>query len=272
VRECLQYAGAFTVREPGGISFPSMRIRSIKPEFWASESLSRVSREARLLFVGLFSACDDHGRTRAASRFLASLLFPYDTDAPKRMDAWIEELEKEGCVRRYIAEGDTYLEIPKWTSHQKIDRPSPSKFPSFDAGSVAPREDSRGLVIGSGIREQGEEQGKASPDAVEEIRQAYPSHKRIGKPATTRAIKKALGGTGGPITAAELLEKTKAYALAVSAWPDDAKRFVPNSATWFNDARFNDPPETWARKDQQTAQQKPDRINFKHDDYANFST
>ena len=132
-----------------------MRIRSIKPEFWQSESLSRVSREARLLFIGLFSACDDSGKTRAASRFLASLLFPYDEDAPKAIEGWLAELEHEACIRRYVVEGNTYLEIPKWRNHQKIDKPSASKLPDFVQGSRSLAESSRTVVVGSGIRDQG---------------------------------------------------------------------------------------------------------------------
>ena len=134
-----------------------MRIRSIKPEFWESESLGRVSREARLLFIGLFSCCDDHGRARASSRLLASRLYPYDDDAFKKLPNWIAELEKQGCVRIYVAAGESYLDIPKWLNHQKIDKPSASKLPAFDDV----REGSRGLeknVLGSGNRE--EEQGK----------------------------------------------------------------------------------------------------------------
>ena len=134
-----------------------MRIRSIKPEFWESESLGRVSREARLLFIGLFSCCDDHGRARASSRLLASRLFPYDDDALKKLPTWIEELEKERCIRLYKVNGESFLDIPKWLNHQKIDKPSASKLPSFDSS----REDSRGLEkngLGSGSREK--EQGK----------------------------------------------------------------------------------------------------------------
>ena len=134
-----------------------MRIRSIKPEFWESESLGRVSREARLLFIGLFSCCDDHGRARASSRLLASRLYPYDDDALKKLPAWIEELEKERCIRLYKVNGESYLDIPKWLNHQKIDKPSASKLPPFDDS----REDSRGLEknsLGTGNREK--EQGK----------------------------------------------------------------------------------------------------------------
>jgi len=147
-----------------------MRIRSIKPEFWESESLGSVSREARLLFVGLFTCCDDSGRTRASSRLLASRLFPYDNDAVKLLPKWLDELRAKGCVRLYQVDGESYLDIPKWLTHQKIDKPSASKLPEF-------REDSRGFEknsLGTGNREgeQGKgtgnrEGGEASPVVVD---------------------------------------------------------------------------------------------------------
>lgn len=115
------------------------RIRTIKPEFPHSESMGRVSRDARLLFVLLWTLCDDEGRTRAASRMLASLLFPYDDDAPGLIGCWLDELEAEGCIVRYESEGSTYLQVAKWLNHQKIDRPSKSKIPP-------PSKDSRTLA------------------------------------------------------------------------------------------------------------------------------
>lgn len=142
-----------------------MRIRSIKPEFWESESLGRVSREARLLFIGLFSCCDDVGRARASSRLLASRLYPYDEDAFKKLPQWMAELQKEGCVRIYQVAGESYLDLPKWANHQKIDKPSISKLPSFDDV----REGSRGFEnnsLGTGNGNREEEQGEDSATVV----------------------------------------------------------------------------------------------------------
>lgn len=121
------------------------RIRTIKPEFPHSESMGRVSRDARLLFVELWCICDDHGRTRAASRMLASLLFPYDDDAPRLIDGWLSELEREGCIVVYEHDGSRYLEVRNWLKHQKIDKPSRPMFPAFDESSrilANPREHS----------------------------------------------------------------------------------------------------------------------------------
>ena len=131
------------------------RIRTIKPEFPQSESMGRISRDARLLFILLWTLVDDSGRTRAASRMLASLLYPYDDDAPGLMDGWLAELEREGCLTVYLVDGQTYLEVSKWNKHQKIDRPSKSKFPDIREGSSNTREDSRGLVGGSRTKDQG---------------------------------------------------------------------------------------------------------------------
>lgn len=107
------------------------RIRSIKPEFPHSESMGRVSRDARLTFIMLWTIADDSGRLRGNSRMLASLLYPYDDDARELIDGWIDELEREGCLDRYQHDGQSYIQIRNWLSHQKIDKPTPSKLPEF---------------------------------------------------------------------------------------------------------------------------------------------
>ncbi|MCP3472332.1 hypothetical protein NLM33_18620 [Bradyrhizobium sp. CCGUVB1N3] len=111
------------------------RIRTIKPEFPQSETIGKLSREARLLFIQLWTICDDEGRTRAASRMLASLLYPYDEDAPSLIDGWLAELERHDCIVRYVVEGSTYLQVNNWLKHQKIDRPGKSKLPVVSEGS-----------------------------------------------------------------------------------------------------------------------------------------
>lgn len=135
------------------------RIRTIKPEFPQSESMGRVSRDARLTFIMLWTIADDSGRLRGNSRMLASLLFPYDDDARKHIDAWLKELENENCITRYVIEGDSYLQITEWSVHQKIDKPSASKIPPPTESSrilANPRESS---PLDQG-RDQGEDQGK----------------------------------------------------------------------------------------------------------------
>ncbi len=160
------------------------RIRTIKPEFPQSESMGRISRDARLLFVMIWTLCDDSGRTRGNSRMLASLLFPYDDDAPGLIDGWLDELDSEGCIVRYFAEGATYIEVCNWLNHQKIDKPSASKIPAFSESSrilANPRVNScvdqgpRTKEVDQGPKDQGPVSAPpASPAAAPKKKSAEP--------------------------------------------------------------------------------------------------
>lgn len=138
------------------------RIRTIKPEFPQSESMGRVSREARLAFVLLWTLSDDAGRLRGNSRMLASLLYPYDDDAPNLIDKWLIELEREGCIIRYKIESQSYLQICNWLIHQKIDKPSQSKIPECIESSriLANSLESSPLDQGEDQVKEGEGRGK----------------------------------------------------------------------------------------------------------------
>ena len=182
------------------------RIRTIKPEFPHSESMGRVTRDARLTFIQMWTLADDAGRLRGNSRMLASLLFPYDDDAPKLIDGWLEQLEREGCIVRYNADGTTCIQIRKWLNHQKIDKPSPSKLPVFDESSrilANPRERSS-EDQGSRIKDQGMDQGPCNarePDTNEEaihanvlaIRAKYPKAQREDWITAEKLIRKLIG-------------------------------------------------------------------------------
>jgi hypothetical protein len=159
------------------------RIRTIKPEFPQSESMGNVSREARLLFILLWPFCDDHGKARGSSRLLASLLYPYDKDVPDLIDGWFDELVHERCVVRYEVEGAHYVKVTKWLEHQKIDRPSASKFPDPSEGSILiakPREPSSG---DQGSRTEGRDQGPG-PAAPAKLREAAPDEPEPAKTPT----------------------------------------------------------------------------------------
>lgn len=134
------------------------RIRTIKPELPQSESMGKVSRDARLLFILMWTLADDEGRLRGSSRMLASLLFPYDDDAPGLIDKWVAELSHEQCISVYSVDGSTYIQIAKWLNHQKIDRPTQSKIPSFDE---APRilANARDRTKDQGPKDQGPKEG-----------------------------------------------------------------------------------------------------------------
>jgi len=106
------------------------RIRTIQPFFPRSASMARVNRDARLLFVLLWTLADDEGRLRADPRLLIGMLFSCDADAPELLPLWLEALAREGCIERYAVGEEPYLRIVNWHAHQAVDRPTPSRLPA----------------------------------------------------------------------------------------------------------------------------------------------
>jgi hypothetical protein len=219
------------------------RIRTIKPEFPQSENIGKLSRDSRLLYIQLWTIADDSGRARAASRMLASLLYPYDDDARDLIDRWLDELEGGGHIRRYDVGGSYYLEIVKWLEHQKIDKPSASRLPSFDAGSPIVREDST-TDLGPVPRTIDPDQGSstsASPPVssrFDEFWKEYP--KRDGDNPRKPAEKKfnALVKTG--VDPGAIIAGAKQAAADARRRQIYATKYVPQAIKWLNDQRFLD--------------------------------
>lgn len=110
------------------------RIRTIKPEMWADEKVGQLSRDARLLFVALITMADDQGRLRALPPAIIGHAYPYDTDAARKLDGWLNELGACGLVEFYTHGGVLYASLPGFVKHQVINKSKPSELP------VPPRE------------------------------------------------------------------------------------------------------------------------------------
>jgi hypothetical protein len=108
------------------------RIRSIKPEFWADEELAiQLSRDERMLYLGLWNLADEHARLRGDPRYVKGQLFAYDDDltAPD-IDKMLTRLAELGKVIRYRSGAGRYVFLPKLSSHQRLDADKvPSKLP-----------------------------------------------------------------------------------------------------------------------------------------------
>lgn len=105
------------------------RIRTLKPECWQDEKIGALSRDARLLFIGLITMADDEGRLRAQPSMLIGALFPWDEISPRKVSQWLRELEAQRLVIRYETGGKPYLAVRNWRRHQRINRPSRSSLP-----------------------------------------------------------------------------------------------------------------------------------------------
>ena len=106
------------------------RIRSIKPYFWSSEQVMSCSRDARLLFIGIWNFADDRGRYVASARTIKAQVLPGDDDATApKVQRWLDELSANGLLRFYDVDGKKYLIVTGW-HHQKIDKPQEPKYPA----------------------------------------------------------------------------------------------------------------------------------------------
>ena len=107
------------------------RIRTIKPSMWGDEKFARVSRDARLLFVGLISMADDDGRFLASPAAVIGYLYPNDDDVtvPKFRRGW-SELTSVGLIVPYDHEGIRYGALLHFRRHQRISHPQVSALPA----------------------------------------------------------------------------------------------------------------------------------------------
>ncbi len=97
-----------------------MRIRQIKPEFYLDDELAEhCSRDARLLFPGLWMIADREGRLEDRPGKIKAQVFPYDDDIGiKEIVGLIDQLEHGGFVIRYEVAGRRLLWIRSFSKHQ----------------------------------------------------------------------------------------------------------------------------------------------------------
>ena len=110
------------------------RIRSIKPEFWTSEQIAECSPNTRLLFIGMWSFCDDYGVHPASCARLKMEVFPADAISSADIRRMIDELTSNGLLAEYEVDGNRYWYVTGWDKHQRPDTKT-GKYPRPD-GSV----------------------------------------------------------------------------------------------------------------------------------------
>ncbi len=108
------------------------RIRTIKPEFWKSESIAALPQQTRLTFIGLWTYVDDNGVGIDNAKLVAAELYPLEEDPRETLASVQRDLARLANARRilrYAVGSKAYLEIANWKEHQKIDRPGKARHP-----------------------------------------------------------------------------------------------------------------------------------------------
>lgn len=77
-----------------------MRIRQVKPAFWTDKTMSVLSYQARLFYIGLWCVADDAGWLEWDLEEIGALLYPYESPGRRRRHllTWSEELVSLGKV------------------------------------------------------------------------------------------------------------------------------------------------------------------------------
>lgn len=88
------------------------RIRSVKPEYWTEAPIMALSRDARLLLIGLSNFADDNGVIPRVATAIKAKIFPEDRDmTPRYVEALLDELGAGGLLGTYQVDGKALLVI-----------------------------------------------------------------------------------------------------------------------------------------------------------------
>lgn len=116
-----------------------MRARNIKPGFFRNDDLAECDPLARILFAGLWCACDRKGRLEDRPKRIKADVLPYDDC---NMDELLQQLHDRGFIIRYEMAGVKYIWVPTFLDHQNPHvREAESKIPLPDGHEESPDND-----------------------------------------------------------------------------------------------------------------------------------
>jgi hypothetical protein len=131
------------------------RIRTIKPEFWTDSFMVKLPPIGRLIYIALWTVADDHGLIPDEPERLAMEVMPRENALD--FDDWLQFFEASGRIEHcFSADGQSWYEIVRWNKHQRVDKPSKSRFP---------RESSRKLAIPQEVRQKVAQKYGCAPGA-----------------------------------------------------------------------------------------------------------
>lgn len=113
------------------------RIRSLKPEFFEDEKVGAISRDARLVTIGLITLADDRGRLHYKPLAILGDIFPEEAVAMRQMKKWLAEIVGVGLALVYKVAANEYLWLPQFLRHQVVNKPTESILPPHPDDTLA---------------------------------------------------------------------------------------------------------------------------------------
>lgn len=153
------------------------RIRTVKPEHWNDKQLPSISLQAHLLWIGTWNFSDDKGIFENDPLLIKSQIFPRRTDVRvDQVESWLGQLVKARYIVPFTHNGEGYFISRTFGTHQRIDKPQPSRIPDEALKSAL---------------KQVTEHSKNIPRTVEERSSLYSS-------VEYSSVKESSGGAGKP--------------------------------------------------------------------------
>lgn len=96
---------------------------------WDNEHFADLPFGARLLQIGMINHADDQGRIKANPAWLRAQVFAYDDVSATQVYEWLHQIERNGTITLYEADGKQYAQLVKWWDYQSLQYASPSDYP-----------------------------------------------------------------------------------------------------------------------------------------------
>jgi hypothetical protein len=220
------------------------RIRTIKPEFFTSESIVSLEPLARLLFIGLWCEADREGRLAWKLNNLKMRYLPVDDADINRL---ADSLLDSGLIIIYSVDDKEYCQVVGFSEHQVINnRERDSVLPSFFDASTT-RE--------SGVQAEGRKEGKGKEGKERKEGESPPAaagqkqKQKIPYQEIIDSYNQELAGKIGLPKVVVLNAKRKR--LIDKAWKYDAPRHdVRSIEYWSRYFSYMAEKVTWIRPDQ----------------------
>lgn len=136
-----------------------MRIRTVKPEFWAHPVMSRLPYDTRILALGLLNLADDEGYFDADPDYIrGSVLFREDSSNVRRM---LDELSRSEWITLCGRPERPIGRVVNFRKHQRVDRPQPSRLKQYALDESSTND--RRTLDDQSTQEQGTGKGKDTP-------------------------------------------------------------------------------------------------------------
>lgn len=104
------------------------RQRMIKPQFWDDTKLGKISRDARLLYIGMWNFADDKGVIPADAIWIKSKIFPIDAIQIQQFEKWLGELLQRRFISLFSFDNEEFYYLRNFAKHQTINRPNEKEF------------------------------------------------------------------------------------------------------------------------------------------------